>query len=169
MGNLANLKFDDELAKNLADGVRITFETMFGLSPQAQPYSIESGPQCEGDISGIVSLTQEGIDAVCLISFPRQTILSILEKVYKKKLHSHEESSVVQGVGELANIINGVVKTKMNERGLRLRMGLPNVIVGRAHVVMTQPLPSMKMPFQMDGLSFTVVLTLNRAESAKAA
>ncbi len=169
MSTQAQLKFDDELAKHLSEGVRITFETMFGLSPQARPYSVEGNSRCEGDISGIVSLSQDGIDAVCVITFPSATILYILEKVYKRKFNSHEDSSVIQGVGEIANIINGVVKTKVNERGLRLRMGLPNVVVGKSHIVMTQPHPSMKIPFQMEGLGFTIVLTLTRVESAKAA
>ncbi len=160
MRTSSQLSLDKDLALHLSEGVKITFETMLGLSPSPMQFQVSRDGHAQGDITGIVSLTQEAMDAVCLISFPSSTIFHVLKKVYGMDFNSLEEQAVQQGVGELANIINGVIKTRMNERGFKLRMGLPNVVIGKAHTVMTQANPSLTIPFEIDKLQFSVTLTI---------
>ena len=154
------LQLNDHLAKEINFGVYSTFSSMFGLKPEAQPHKIADECVAEGDVSGIVGLTQDRVEGALILSFPRQTIFAILGQMYKKQF-TEIDKSVKAGVGEMTNIIFGVVKTNLNKNGFGFKMAIPNVIIGDTHTVtICSPGETLSIPFKTDAGSFTVLLTL---------
>ena len=144
----------------VALSVNETLRTMFGIETKALENVIESECFTEGDISGLMSIVGDKFGGAIIISFPKQTIFKILEKVYFMEFNEVNES-VISGVGELANIIYGLVKTSINKQGDNLQMSLPNVILGNQHVIVgVSNGPVVKIPFNTELGDFSVLVYL---------
>lgn len=155
-----SLELNEELAVYLGGGVRHTFQSMIGLSPKSGPFEVRNSIDLQGDISGIISLTQDNLDASCILSFSGPSIFYILSKIYGRQFTSIDDDSVRQGVGEFTNIIFGVIKSGLNDIGYTLKMGLPKVIIGAKHLVLVDSPKSLYIPFDIDGHKFEIMLTL---------
>lgn len=154
------LELNESLVKEISFGVHSTFTSMFGLKPAPAQHFIEQECIAKGDVSGIVGLTQDRVEGALIVSFPKDTIFAILSKMYRKQF-TEIDKSVKAGVGELTNIIFGVVKTNLNKNGFRFKMAIPNVIIGDQHTVaITNPGTTLVVPFQTESGSFSVLLTL---------
>jgi len=154
------LELNEGLVKEINFGVYSTFTSMFGLKPNPEKFFIEQECQAKGDVSGIVGLTQERVEGALIVSFPKETIFNILSKMYHKQF-TEIDKSVKAGVGELTNIIFGVVKTNLNKNGFGFKMAIPTVIIGDQHTVaITNPGTTLVIPFQTESGPFSVLLTL---------
>ena len=152
------IKLSDELVREVHHGVHTTLAGMFGIRPVAEQHFIEEECAANGDVSGIVGLVQERIEGVLIVSFPRDTIFAILGMIYGRKF-SEIDNSIKAGVGELTNIIFGVVKSNLNRNGFTFKMALPNVIIGAQHVI-TNPGTTLVIPFRTEAGTFKVQITL---------
>ncbi len=156
----STLELNESLVKEINFGVHSTFTSMFGLKPAPEKHFLEQECAPKGDVSGIVGLTQDRVEGALIVSFPQTTIFTILGKMYKKEF-TEIDKSVKAGVGELTNIIFGVVKTNLNKNGFGFKMAIPNVIIGDQHTVaITNPGTTLVIPFQTESGTFSVSLTL---------
>ena len=163
-----NVELGERLSKEINCGVQATFGNMFGVKPVMQAFRIEKECSVEGDISGILSLMQEKAEGTFIVSFPKETIFKFLEKMYRKPFHSIDQS-VKSGVGELTNIIYGVLKANLNKDGFSFKMAVPSVIVGENHTVITiNAGATMVVPFQSPMGNFSVLVTFHHAGSDQA-
>lgn len=154
------LELSEALVKELNFGVYSTFTSMFALKPTADRHFIDQECRTNGDVSGIVGLTQERVEGALIVSFPKETIFLILGKMYKKQFLEIDKS-VKAGVGELTNIIFGVVKTNLNKSGHSFKMAIPNVIIGPQHTVaIANSGSTLVIPFKTEVGSFSVLLTI---------
>lgn len=152
----------DQIAKEINTGVQATFINMFGIKPDMAPYWLEKECSVVADVSGIISLTQDKLDGTLIVSFPKQTIFGILEKMYKKPF-TEVNQSVKAGVGELTNIIYGVVKANLNKDGFSFKMALPNVVIGEQHTVLTcESGQTMVVPFKTNFGDFHIRISFNQ-------
>lgn len=154
------LILNDGLVKEINFGVNSTFTSMFGLRPNADKHFIEEQCLSKGHVSGIVGLTQQRVEGALIVCFPRATIFAILGKMYRKEF-VEVDKSVKAGVGELTNIIFGVVKTNLNKSGFGFKMAIPNVIVGEQEAVaIANPGSTLVIPFQTASGPFSVSLMI---------
>jgi chemotaxis protein CheX len=161
------LELNEDLVKEISFGVHSTFTSMFGLRPTPAVHVLENECTVKGDISGIIGLYQDHVEGALIVSFPLQTIFAILGKMYKREF-TEVDKSVRSGVGELTNIIYGVMKTNLNKSGHGFKMAIPNVIIGSQHAIAaTNPGTTLVVPFETDSGSFTVLLTLYPDHLAK--
>lgn len=159
----------DALISEINYGVHTTLTSMFGLKPEPRPHRMEKECSVQGDVSGIVSLIQEKTEGTIVVSFPKKTILAMLSKVYRKDF-TEINQSVQMGVGELTNIIYGVVKANLNKNGYALKMAIPNVILGDQHTVVPCAAgPILAMPYDTPAGEFTVIMAFHRDQAGQAA
>ncbi len=145
----------------VASGVNETLRTMFGIESKALSNKVEAECFTEGDVSGLMSIVGDKFGGAIILSFPKQTIFKILEKVYFMEFTEVNES-VISGVGELANIVYGLVKTSINKQGDNLQMSLPNVILGNQHIIVgVSNGPVVKIPFNTELGDFAVLVYLS--------
>lgn len=121
-----------------------------------KPYlNVDSGYLNE--VSAIIGLAGETIGAVVL-SFDRETAINIVSKFsgYSYRALSKE---VIDGVGELVNIIAGNAKKDLE--GLRLEISLPGVVVGENYNInWPQGVPVITIPFHSEAGDFSVNVSL---------
>jgi CheY-specific phosphatase CheX/anti-anti-sigma regulatory factor len=80
-------------------------------------------------ISGVISIQSLSVQGFVVFSFPAPTFLHIMSGMLGEELNSIT-SDLIDGAGELTNMIFGHAKVALNEKGHGLQMALPLVIKG---------------------------------------
>ncbi len=110
------------------EAVSETFENMLGCSVTTGEPSVDNEPESQNtaDIIGLIGLsgTAQGIVA---IRFPVTTALRVVGTMIGTEFKG-VDSSIIDGVGELVNIIAGSAKTKLE--GHKIALSLPSVLRG---------------------------------------
>lgn len=158
--NINKLELDHDTLIEICNGVHSMFSVTFGLTPVAQPHRLERGCTVQGDLSGVVTMVQERIEATMIVSFQKEVVFTMLAKAYN--IHADSvDNLVISTVGEIANVVHGVVKTNLNRRGFALQPSIPSVVVGQSHIIGSPTATSLVIPFLIEHGKFHVVLTLN--------
>jgi chemotaxis protein CheX len=157
---MKHLEINQEVIEETCNGVYETFTNMLSLKPKPKAYKILESYVPEADISGFVHLKDALIEGTLMVSFPKQTIFSMLKTIYGREFEDIDKS-VTAGVGELTNIVFGIFKKNLNESGFNFQMCIPSVIVGAQHSVdVVMPNKTLVVPFDTDAGSFTVTVTV---------
>lgn len=156
--------FNDELLRELHQGIDTTFQNMFGIKTTPGQHAVSEATVLRGDVSGIINLMQdaarENVEGSLILSFPNETIFAMLSKIYNRPFTSVDKN-VRSGVGELTNIVFGVFKANLNKTGFSFQMALPNVIFGENHEVSVgRPGRALTIPFESAVGTFEVTLTV---------
>ena len=133
------------------------FREYLGLQAvSGKPYLL-ANPQELDKVSAIIGLAGDTRGAVVL-SFSRETAIAIISKMvgHELKVLGNE---VLDGVGELVNIIAGNAKQDLQE--FRIEISLPGVITGNSYKVhWPEGIPVVAIPFQTELGPFTVNVSL---------
>lgn len=160
---LPALVLDDSLTKIFVSGVQNAFTSLFGVTPAVGAHSIQKDFVNHGDISGILGMIQDKVEATLVLSFQKQTICTLMEKMYGHPF-TDLNHSVKQGVGELTNIIYAGVKKDLNGLGYKFKMSIPTVIIGTNHAVYNiHTGQTLVIPFNLDSGKFFVEITLQQS------
>lgn len=160
------LELGERVADEIGRGVHDTFFNMINIKPIPGPYHVfrAADVDVKGDVSGIINATQETLSATLVVSFPKETIFFILEKMFQNKF-TEIDQSVKEGVGEFTNIIYCVIKKNLNETGCNFRMAIPTVVIGATHLITAVQCDStMVVPFTLQAHPFFVSLTLRKQQ-----
>ena len=107
------------------------FETMLGCAlTRGTPY-IKNGSQPEHEVSGVIGLSGQAKGTVVL-GLGREAAICAAEALLQER-PPEINADVTDAVGELANIIAGSAKAKLEN--LQLSVSLPTVITGKGHCV----------------------------------
>ena len=121
-----------------------------------QPYVLKD-PQDLSEVSGLIGLAGETVGAVVL-SFSRETAIAVVSKM-EGRTYSALGTEVVDGVGELINIIAGNAKKDLTE--FRIEISLPGVITGTTYRIhWPEGIPVVSIPFDSEVGPFSVNVSL---------
>ena len=143
--SLLELTSDDHLCQLVYNCVQDTFQKMAQVEVNQGEIQVSDGNipvRYDHDISGIVGVIQDDLEGTFSLSFQLSTIFPILTKLYKKEIDKIDEIAI-DSVGELSNIVYGMLKQQLNEIGFKFKMCLPVVVVGSNHLVFS-PMSSKK-------------------------
>lgn len=137
------------------------FKEHLGLKvTSGKPYLMEN-PHELHEVSGIIGLAGETEGAVVL-SFSRGTAINIVSRMTGRVYHALG-TEVIDGVGELINIIAGNAKQDLLE--FRIKISLPGVITGNTYRIhWPEGIPVVAIPFESDVGPFTVNVSLKGAQ-----
>ena len=107
------------------------FETMLGCALTRGTPFVKKGSQPEHEVSGVIGLSGQAKGTVVL-GLGREAALSATEALLQER-PPEINADVTDAVGELANIIAGSAKAKLES--LQLSVSLPTVITGKGHCV----------------------------------
>lgn len=157
------LALGDYLARTVTKAVTEAIGKTFDLAVTPGRYEINHGAVAlSGDVSGLVGITQEGtLEGTLTVCFKTATIRNMLPRLLGDDVPITSEV-VMDAVGEITNMIFGQVKTELNERGYKVRFGLPSVVSGSGHFIghMHQG-RYMIIPFDLQGTPFHVHLAVH--------
>ena len=87
----------------------------------------------QGDVSSIIGLTGDTKGTVS-VSFKEETILPIVSDMFDEAI-TELNDEVKDAVGEIANMISGHARQKLEELGCNLKAAIPTVIMGKDHTI----------------------------------
>ncbi len=121
-----------------------------------QPY-INNDPQNLHEVSAIIGLAGETTGAVVL-SFTRETAIKIVS-AFSGSTFNALSKDVIDGVGELVNIVAGNAKKGLEE--VRIEISLPGVIVGKDYKInWPKGVPVITIPFSSEVGDFSVNVSM---------
>jgi chemotaxis protein CheX len=89
------------------------------------------------DISGIIGIVSDGFNGSVVISFPEQTFLKIMSSMLGDEF-TEINKDILDGAGEITNMIFGQAKISLNEKGYGIKTALPSVVHGKNHMLSSQ-------------------------------
>lgn len=133
------------------------FRDYLGFKVDGGKPFVLSDPQDLQEVSGIIGLAGETTGAVVL-SFSRQTAIEVVSRMEKTR-YAALGAEVIDGVGELVNIIAGNAKKDLTD--FRIEISLPGVITGKAYQIhWPEGIPVVAIPFASDAGPFSVNVSL---------
>jgi chemotaxis protein CheX len=136
------------------------FRDFLGMDVSSgKPYILDD-PKELSDVSAIIGLAGETTGAVVL-SFDHDTALKVVS-LLAGKTYAFLGSEVLDGVGELVNIIAGNAKKELLD--FRISISLPGVITGNSYRInWPRGIPVITIPFTSDIGNFSVNVSLKEA------
>lgn len=104
------------------------------LAQAQKPHLKVDRTQSLGDISAIVGVVSSSYSGNVILSFPKETLLSIVSQMFGEE-YKEITAEVESGAGEIANIIFGQAKLDLNALGYAVLPAIPTVISGDTPVV----------------------------------
>lgn len=113
---------------------------------------IKIGTKCKGYVSGVIGLSGDGIVGSSSITFERALLHVLAKKVFMDPEITLTEEICGDLAGELCNQICGKVKVNFAKLGIRINIGLPEVVIGEHHVLVHKTNnPIISIPVQHSG------------------
>lgn len=109
-----------------------TFTTMCNVTPTREKVFLKGEGEEVYGVSGIIGLGGEALGAVVL-NFPENVAIATVGKFVGEE-YDTITASVVDGVGELTNIIAGDAKNRLIQKGYKFEIGLPKMVTGRNYI-----------------------------------
>jgi chemotaxis protein CheX len=137
------------------------FKDYLGLTVEnGTPYVLDD-PQTLDEVSGIIGLAGETAGSVVL-SFSRDTAVKIIS-TFAGHPYQALGSEVLDGVGELINIVAGNAKKDLID--FKIVISLPGVITGSDYRIhWPEQVPVISVPFTTSAGNFTLNVSLRDAE-----
>jgi len=108
-----------------------TFDTMLNCKVKRETLRLKEGNTASFPISGIVGLSGNAVGTVVL-SLSNQVAMKAAETMLMTEVKEVDDS-VIDAVGELANMIAGAAKAELEKYNMKI--SLPSVITGENHQI----------------------------------
>lgn len=130
-------------------------KTIAGIEAEkGKPY-LKEDTAAKGDVSGVISLTGD-LNGFISVTFTEKCILSIVTGMFGEAVQELNDE-IGDAVGEIANMISGQARQKLEAIGTNLQAAIPSVVMGKNHRIshMTSQ-PVIALPFSTQGGEFTI-------------
>jgi chemotaxis protein CheX len=146
------------------ESVRETFESMLESSVAAGKPLLPRQEGQENEIIGMIGLSGTAQGMVAL-KFPERTALNAVSRMVGME-YTKIDPSIIDGVGELINIIAGNAKTKF--QGQRIFLSLPTVVKGSiCHLSNLGDAVLLVVPFSSKLGKFEILVSFKSAPADK--
>ncbi len=114
------------------DALVNAFDMMLGCKVQRGALTLSSKKMATHDYSGVIGLSGEAVGTV-VVSLSSSVALKATAAMLMTTEDQVTREEIVDAVGELANMVAGAAKAKLEE--FQLSVSLPNVITGEGHEI----------------------------------
>ena len=115
---------DANVINALASGIKDTLSEMAQIQCQFEKPFVEKHWDTQGDATGIMELKSDLHSGSLHIHFPKEAIFLIMSKMLGEPPKEFNDE-VLDGVGEITNIVYGTMKAKLNPMGYEFKMATP--------------------------------------------
>lgn len=114
-----------------------------------------------GDVSGVIGIVSDSFSGAVIISFPEKTFLKVMSEMLGEE-YTELNKDIIDGAGEITNMIFGQAKLVLNEKGYGIKTALPSVVSGKDHCLTSNNAgPSVIVPFESTAGNFFVEICLS--------
>lgn len=115
----------------------------------------------QSDISGIIGIVSDTFNGSVVIGFPASTFLKVMSSMLGDTF-TEINKDILDGAGEITNMIFGQAKITLNEKGYGIKTALPSVVHGKNHMLTAQTKgPIVVIPFESSAGNFHVEICLS--------
>ena len=144
------------------EAVTNTFQTMAGMAITRDKIFLKGEGEEVYGVSGIIGLGGEASGSVVL-NFPEQVAIAAVGKFVGEDFGSIT-AGVVDGVGELTNIVAGDAKNRLIQKGYKFDIGLPKIVTGRNYITAQQKgVPCIVIAFNSEIGRFCIEVSLKKS------
>ena len=119
------MNLDSKFLSPFAVGVQEVFKIQCDLPVTVgNCRKVADGEPIAGDIRGVIAVDNGAFRGQMHLGFPEMTYIAILSKMFGEN-YSKVTPELLDGAGELANMVFGHAKRVLNERGFQLEMARP--------------------------------------------
>lgn len=115
--------------------------------------------KCVADISGKIVVESSTVKGSVAICFPEKTFLKIMSGMIGEE-YNELKPEIIDGAGEITNMIFGQAKIILNEKGHNIQMALPTVVTGKEHGLVDAKNPVLIIPFSGNAGDFFMEILL---------
>ena len=115
---------DANVINAFASGVKNTLSEMAQMSCEFDKPFVEKEWTPVGDATGVMELKSDMHSGYLHIHFPKEAIVQIISKMLGEQPKEFNDE-VLDGVGEITNIVYGTMKAKLNPMGYEFKMATP--------------------------------------------
>ncbi|WP_025209499.1 chemotaxis protein CheX [Hippea sp. KM1] len=134
-------------------------ETVAMISPKRGQLALKKDSTVEYDVSGIIGITGEAIGSIAL-SFPKKTAIKVVSNFTGEEVLGIDNDTA-DAIGELTNMIAGRAKKIFSDKGVKLKISVPNVVIGKNHTIASpKGTPTIVIPFTSDEGEFAIQVSL---------
>ena len=157
------MKLDTEFINPFLTATLQVLKIQASVSAEATKiYLKRPGEKLLGDISGVIGIVSTSFNGSVIISFPRQTFLNVMSGMLGET-YTDLTQDILDGAGEITNMIFGQAKVSLNEKGYGVQMALPSVIFGKDHSMLSATQgPIIVVPFSSTAGNFFVEISLSK-------
>ncbi len=152
--------FQDAVVINaLVSGISNTLSEMCQLTCEfGQPF-VEKHWSPIGDGTGVMELKSVLHNGFLCIHFPKQGIFKIMDRMLGEPPNDFNDS-VLDGIGEITNIVYGSMKAILNPKGYAFKMASPKAEFTTNRKLSSDPTKHIIIPFKVDGTECYIEIIL---------
>jgi chemotaxis protein CheX len=140
-----------------------TFQTMCSVTPVRTRLALKGKDEEVYGVCGIIGLAGEATGAVVL-NFPEQVAVAMVSTFVGETM-TEISPAVMDGVGELANIIAGDARNRIMKKGYAFEIGLPKIVAGRSFVIgQNRSVPCLVVTYGSEFGSFSLEVSLKKGD-----
>lgn len=123
----------EKLSSYFIDSVQHAFKTMVFMNASCGDL-LQSGLDTpRADISGTIGLSGSSCCGILAVAFKMEMARKVFRSMTMEEGVEVHAEELKDAVGELANIIAGGAKTRLQNEGFDCNLGLPTVVIGMDH------------------------------------
>jgi chemotaxis protein CheX len=147
---------DVRFVNPVLDSITNVLSTMANMQPKAGNPALKTDDRAHGVVTGIIDLKGEQATGSVAISFSKSVALDIAKRMLR--METEELNDMVKDlVGEIANMMAGGAKARLQDKGFDFDLTLPSVLAGEGHQVKHSVNGStIILPFHTDSGDFFV-------------
>ena len=156
---------DAHLVNNFMDAVVNVLGTMSGTQVALKELLPALDYKPQGDVSSIIGISGEHGEGMVALAFYEPLAKKLVSRLLGLQTEELSQEDLMDGIGELVNMISGKAKTGLSEAsGVLYRLSLPSIIKGADHQIAGRPknCPFMCMVFEAEGETFTLQVSFRQ-------
>jgi chemotaxis protein CheX len=136
--------------------VKYVFKAMLNIDIEAGVPLVNEARKSRGDITGVMALTGADGDQKGMLAFSTSKQGAL--QIYKRLMHQEFEeinAEIIDGMGELTNIISGRARYELEKENIHLYAHVPIVFFGRnaeVNYITKTTVLSVPFSFAIDGI-----------------
>jgi len=145
-----------ELINPFLKAVIEVLSTMARIEAKPGKPFVKKDKVARGDVTGMVGLAGKQLKGSLALSFSEKAILQIATGMLGEPIDQVDDS-IADMVGEITNMVTGITKKILSEKGYKFEMAIPTTIIGKNHSLTHKTSgPVIIIPFTVEAGEFFV-------------
>lgn len=148
-----DMQEEQKFVKPVVDTLMSVFTTMVQVEPVTGEMRIKQDDISSGDVTGMLKMDGDRARGSVAISFSKPVVFDLVKRMLHMDINEIDDIAKDMA-GEMANIVVGGAKNRLEEQGYKIDMSLPEVFSGDEH----------KIPHSFTGQTIEIPFTIDSGE-----